>query len=80
MFQTNQGPKFPAHQYLVSGTSTTFNGSPLRAADNALTRNGLATGGCDSPKGTLVALINDAGTGKPKHISLFQPDGINQPY
>ena len=62
MFQSNQGPSFPAHQYLVSGTSTVFNGSALRAAENAFTRNGLATGGCDSPNGTLVALIDDAGT------------------
>ena len=25
MFQTNQGPSFPAHQYLISGTSTVNN-------------------------------------------------------
>ena len=70
MFQSNQGPSFPAHQYLVSGTSTIFNGSALRAAENALTRNGIATGGCDSPNGTLVALIDDAGTENQKHFPV----------
>src|SRR5580698_505366 len=34
MFQTNEGPSFPAHQYIVSGTSTIANGSPLRASEN----------------------------------------------
>ena len=32
MFQSNQGPSFPAHQYLVSGTSAVTNGSSLLAA------------------------------------------------
>ena len=34
MFETNQGPSFPAHQYLVSGTSAIGNGSPWRASEN----------------------------------------------
>lgn len=61
MFQSNEGPSFPAHQYLVSGTSTISSGSGLRAAENAFTRNAIATGGCDSPKGSLVQLIDAAG-------------------
>ena len=28
MFQTNEGPSFPAHQYIVSGTSTIAQNSP----------------------------------------------------
>jgi phospholipase C len=60
MFQTNQGPSFPAHQYIVSGTSTVTNGSLLRAAENPF-RGGSAAGGCDSASGSLVALINQAG-------------------
>src|SRR6516165_10826513 len=35
MFQTNQGPSFPAHQYTISGTSTLTTGSSLRAAENS---------------------------------------------
>ncbi len=61
MFQTNQGPSFPAHQYIVSGTSTTSNGSKLRAAENPTAPNGKLTGGCDSPAGSLVALIDSNG-------------------
>jgi len=61
MFQTNEGPSFPAHQYIVSGTSTIANGSTLRAADNPLNPGGGGDGGCDSPSGTLVAVINSAG-------------------
>jgi len=62
MFETNQGPSFPAHQYLVSGTSTISNGSTLRAAENPLEANGTTqTGGCDSPAGSTVLLIDQYG-------------------
>lgn len=58
MFQTNEGPSFPAHQYILSGTSTISDGSPLRAADNAHAPHNKAAGGCDSPKKSLVSLID----------------------
>jgi phospholipase C len=61
MFQTNQGPSFPAHQYILSGTSTIRDGSPLRAAENAYTAENKFTGGCDSPPGSHVWLINPGG-------------------
>ena len=61
MFQTNEGPSFPAHQYIVSGTSAITDGSALSAADNPA-HGGTENGGCDSPLGTLVKLINPAGT------------------
>jgi phospholipase C len=61
MFQTNEGPSFPAHQYIVSGTSTISNGSPLRAASNALSPLGGFTGGCDSVPGSYVYVIDAAG-------------------
>jgi phospholipase C len=61
MFETNEGPSFPAHQYIISGTSTVSNGSQLRAASNALAPSGGFTGGCDSPPGSYVLLINPAG-------------------
>jgi phospholipase C len=34
MFQTNQGPSFPAHQFIISGTSAPSAGSNLFAAEN----------------------------------------------
>jgi len=61
LFQTNQGPSFPAHQYLVSGTSTISNGSMFRAAENAARPGGKGTGGCDSPAGSYVKVINPQG-------------------
>jgi phospholipase C len=61
MFQTNQGPSFPAHQYLVSGTSTISDGASLRASENPLTPQKKLTGGCDSPPGSLVELIDQYG-------------------
>jgi phospholipase C len=57
MFQSNQGPSFPAHQYIVSGTSTIHNGSQWLAAENVK----HALGGCDSPPGSTVLLIGPRG-------------------
>jgi phospholipase C len=61
LFQTNEGPSFPAHQYIISGTSTVSNGSSLLAAANPFTPAGVFTGGCDSPQGSFVALIDPTG-------------------
>jgi phospholipase C len=61
MFQSNQGPSFPAHQYILSGTSTTTQGSNLRASENPKDPTGKFTGGCDSPPGSLVELIDSNG-------------------
>jgi phospholipase C len=78
MFQTNEGPSFPAHQYIVSGTSTISNGSLLRAAENPFSPAGGNSGGCDSPAGSLVLLIDPAGNeGQPVYpcfnrLSLMQ--------
>lgn len=57
MFQTNQGPSFPAHQYIISGTSTIHTGSNLLASENPMNPGGGITGGCDSPKGSTVHVI-----------------------
>jgi phospholipase C len=57
MFQSNEGPSFPAHQYLLSGTSTIHNGALLRAAENPKDNQG----GCDSGPKARVMLINDKG-------------------
>jgi len=65
MFQTNQGPSFPAHQFLFGGTS-----APSAADDTAgifAGSNMLGTGniaGCIAKEGTYVQLINPSGKGK----------------
>ena len=63
MFQTNQGPSFPAHQFLFGGTSAPAASSPLFAAENMAIGNNLKDGnaGCIAPAGQTVALINSKG-------------------
>ncbi len=58
MFQTNQGPSFPAHQFLISGTSAPTTDSNLFAAGNtAATQTG-----CEAPANTKVQMISPTGT------------------
>jgi phospholipase C len=71
MFQTNQGPSFPAHQYIVSGTSTVTNGSMYRASENPFRPSAGPSGGCDSPAGSLVELIDSAGAQKQQSYPCF---------
>ena len=70
LFQTDQGPTFPAHQYLVSGTSTVSDSSPNKASNNPLSPSGQLVGGCDSPTGSLVGVINPQG-GEPKSLKTY---------
>ena len=52
MFQTNQGPSFPAHQYILSGTSAISASSTTYVSDNPgnnLRANGTAGSGCLAP-------------------------------
>ncbi len=72
MFETNEGPSFPAHQYILSGTSTIGNGSALRAAENPRTPSGKFTGGCDSPPGSLVSLIDSYGNENRQMFPCFK--------
>ena len=61
MFQTNQGPSFPAHQYIVSATSLASTSSSLLAAENPdVPGSTNTTAGCDAPTGTTVRLIDPA--------------------
>lgn len=64
MFQTNQGPSMPAHQFLLSGTSAPSVGTNLFAAENPYTP-GPPNSGCDAPRGSTVALINPSGVEDP---------------
>jgi len=63
MFQTNQGPSFPAHQFIISGTSApTPPGQPnsnLLVADNEGGADPKITG-CLAPPGQIVPLIDPA--------------------
>jgi phospholipase C len=58
MFQTNQGPSFPAHQFIFGGTSQPGNGPEADwfVAENAAKTNTI--NGCIAPAGATVALVN----------------------
>ncbi len=63
MFQTNQGPSFPAHQFIFGGTSAP---SPSHDALGIfMAENGTATGGCIAPSGTTVAFLSPNSTPPP---------------
>jgi phospholipase C len=60
MFASSEGPSFPAHQYLVSGTSAISNTSKLKAAENPVHDGHQVAGGCGATR-SLVALIDPYG-------------------
>ena len=60
MFQSNTGPTFPAHQYMIAGQSGGADEDP-----------DSARWGCDSPQGTTVSLIGPNGTDLPGPFPCF---------
>jgi len=56
MFQTNQGPSFAAHLFLISGTSAISPTSVIYAAEVPVAGGG--TSGCVAPPQTYVQLID----------------------
>ena len=58
MFQTNQGPSFPAHQYIVSGTSALSPTSKFDISENPVAFNSSAHTGCIAPPGSTVGIID----------------------
>jgi phospholipase C len=62
MFQTNQGPSFPAHQFIISGTSAPSEGSNLFVAENpGGISNPNALTGCATPAAEYVSVIDPLG-------------------
>jgi phospholipase C len=67
MFQTNQGPSFPAHQFIISGTSAPTATSPLFAAEN--TNGGT---GCTAPPTAFVRMIDPGGKESSTEYPCFE--------
>jgi phospholipase C len=69
MFQTNEGPSFPAHQFIFSGTSAPTTFSTLFAAENP-----NQPSGCLGPPTDTVVMINAAGseTAQPPEHPCFE--------
>ncbi|MGC2449812.1 MAG: alkaline phosphatase family protein [Candidatus Sulfotelmatobacter sp.] len=62
MFQTNQGPSYPAHQFIISGTSAPSTTSASFVAENPVgILNGFYESGCTAPAAEYVALIDSRG-------------------
>jgi phospholipase C len=61
MFQTNQGPSFPAHLFILAGTSQLTATSLLFAAENPVSRQRNASAGCIAPPDERVAVIGPSG-------------------
>jgi phospholipase C len=70
MFQTNEGPSFPAHQFIIAGTSAPTATSPLFAAENPA----LSPAGCIAAATNTVMLIDAAGseTSQPPQYPCFE--------
>jgi phospholipase C len=63
MFQTNQGPSFPAHQYIIAGTSVPSVGSSLLVAENPVGGSDpFQHTGCIAPPEERVSLIDPSGS------------------
>ena len=60
MFQTNEGPSFPAHQFIISGTSAPTATSPLFDSENPLPAGHAA--GCLAPLTATVQMIDADGS------------------
>jgi phospholipase C len=91
MFQTNEGPSFPAHQFIISGTSIPAPGSDLLVAENVVFPTAVpkVNEGCDSPPGSTVALIDPAGNESttmfpcfdhPTLLDLLDEDNVSWKY
>jgi len=69
MFQTNQGPSFPAHQFILSGTSAPTATSDLFASENM---SGGTIAGCIATAGTTVKLIDPLGAESSSQYPCFE--------
>jgi phospholipase C len=72
MFQTNQGPSFPAHQFILSGTSAPTQISTLFAAENPSGPNAFSDAGCTAPPQEKVLLIDPTGRESESQYPCFE--------
>jgi phospholipase C len=74
MFQTNQGPSFPAHQFIISGTSAPTATSNLFAAENPT--GGGAIAGCIAPPNETVEMIDPTGSESSTMYPCFEHETL----
>jgi phospholipase C len=79
MFQTNQGPSFPAHQFVIAGTSAPTATSNLFASENVVlppNPGGNLAAGCAGPAGETVAMIDPMGSEATRQFPCFEHQTI----
>jgi phospholipase C len=64
MFQSNSGPSYPAHQYLIAAQSDFV-------AENPILPEKFNAWGCDSPAGTYTELLGPGGQESPGPFPCF---------
>ncbi len=69
MFQTNEGPSFPAHQFIISGTSAPTASSDMFASENM---SGAGNAGCIAAATTTVELISKFGVENSSQYPCFE--------
>ena len=69
MFQTNEGPSYPAHQFIFSGTSAPTSGSALFAAENPIDTSHT---GCTAPPSQTILLIDPFGVESSSTFPCFE--------
>jgi phospholipase C len=74
MFQTNEGPSFPAHQFIYGGTSAPTASSPLFASENT-----AQPSGCIAASKTTVTMIDAAGSesAQPAQYPCFEHETLS---
>ena len=73
MFQTNQGPSFPAHQFIISGTSAPSAHTESCAAENpGGLKNTFLNSGCTAPGNETVAILDTNGNESTKIYPCFE--------
>jgi phospholipase C len=72
MFQTNQGPSFPAHQFLLSGPFAPTATSLLFAAENPTAASGSSDAGCAAASDARVLLIDTLGNESSQMYPCFE--------
>ena len=77
MFQSNQGPSFPAHQFIISGTSAPTANSDFFAAENVggavlAGRHSFRMSACGGLPGQSVKLIGPAGEESREQFPCFE--------
>jgi phospholipase C len=70
MFASNNGPSFPAHQYLIAGQSADAAENPNVPGSGGF-RDARLTWGCDSPTGSKVATLTPHGSPGPDVFPCF---------